>query len=354
MAVYPERRKGRLTGVWIAEITINGARAGRERFQSQKEAQRWYDHMKLLGAPPPGGREREKPADVGPTVGDVVREHLREYEGRDKNHARHLHYIEDRWGLATPIKIIDERHLDMLANSLKDRPGYQGRKKLTSATINRYLSAASGLLSFAKRKKYLKETPVVPWREEDGRRVHWLTVEEEEAVGAAMLAAGAVDAEVTLRVLCRTGMRWGEFEGLTPGMVTDSWVRLDRTKTNTPRDIPIVPELAAELRSLVERGGIKYDTFRVMMTDALKIAGQNAGLTPHCLRHTAATRLVHAGFPLPNIKEFMGHRSIQTTMKYVHVAPRHLEDAAKILSCNAGQSPKSEPNSADIIRLRRA
>lgn len=353
MAVYPEKRKGKYTGVWIAEVTINGARAGRERFQNQTDAQRWYDHMKLLGAPPPGSVPK-KAKDLGPTVGAVVREHLREYEGRDANHPRHLRYIEDTWGSSTPIAKVDETFLDMLVNSLRGRPGYEGRK-LTNATINRYLSAASGLMRFAKRKKYLKgELPEVPWREEDGRRIHWLTEDEEEQVVAAMLDQGWPDGALTVRVLCRTGMRWSEFAGLEPGDIVDGWIRLTKTKTNTPRDIPIVPELAAELRSLVEQGVPEYRTFRVMMTDALKIAGQNPEITPHCLRHTTATRLVHAGYPLPKVMQLLGHKNIATTMKYTHVAPRDVADAAEILSCRAGQSPKSSPKSADIVRLRRA
>ena len=45
----------------------------------------------------------------------------------------------------------------------------------------------------------------------------------------------------------------------------------------------------------------------------------------HSLRHTFGTVAVQA-FPLTDVKAFMGHADIQTTMVYVHHVPQH--DAA--------------------------
>ena len=49
----------------------------------------------------------------------------------------------------------------------------------------------------------------------------------------------------------------------------------------------------------------------------------------HDLRHTFGTLAVQA-FPLSDVKAYMGHADIQTTMIYVHHVPQH--DAAKRLS----------------------
>lgn len=38
----------------------------------------------------------------------------------------------------------------------------------------------------------------------------------------------------------------------------------------------------------------------------------------HDLRHTAATRMVACGVPLPAVKEILNHASINTTMRYAH------------------------------------
>lgn len=47
-------------------------------------------------------------------------------------------------------------------------------------------------------------------------------------------------------------------------------------------------------------------------------------VTPHMLRHTAATQLLEAGVDIRLVQKLLGHASITTTEVYTHVADRHL------------------------------
>lgn len=47
----------------------------------------------------------------------------------------------------------------------------------------------------------------------------------------------------------------------------------------------------------------------------------------HTLRHTAASRRVMAGVDLVSVKEILGHRDIQTTLRYSHLSREHLQEA---------------------------
>jgi integrase/recombinase XerD len=47
-----------------------------------------------------------------------------------------------------------------------------------------------------------------------------------------------------------------------------------------------------------------------------KLAGINKKVTPHLLRHTAATQLLFNGCPVGHIKEILGHERLETTCRY--------------------------------------
>src|SRR5581483_6241650 len=77
--------------------------------------------------------------------------------------------------------------------------------------------------------------------------------------------------------------------------------------------------------------------YRMWFEIALKKAGiQN--FTWHCLRHTFASRLVMAGVDIRTVAELMGHKSLQMTMRYAHLAPHHTAAAVAKLDKPAGNT----------------
>ncbi len=74
-----------------------------------------------------------------------------------------------------------------------------------------------------------------------------------------------------------------------------------------------IPEKPLDARSFIKRH----------FEPALRQCGIK-GASWHTLRHTAASRRVMAGVDLVAVQQFLGHRDIQTTLRYSHLAPGHM------------------------------
>ncbi|MBQ7875651.1 MAG: tyrosine recombinase XerC [Oscillospiraceae bacterium] len=82
----------------------------------------------------------------------------------------------------------------------------------------------------------------------------------------------------------------------------------------------------------LNRNGKRISPRRVeqIVEHCLKEAGLDGmGISPHKLRHTAATLLYqNAGVDIRVLKELLGHESLSTTEIYTHVSNRQIEDAS--------------------------
>jgi len=111
-------------------------------------------------------------------------------------------------------------------------------------------------------------------------------------------------------------------------------VHIKKGKGGKDRIVPISPKtlkvLAAYRKenpstSLVFKAfgankGIDNSFIRKRLRRALDMAGLDTSLTVHSLRHSYATHLLESGEDIQTVQQRLGHKSVSTTMIYLHLA----------------------------------
>ena len=59
----------------------------------------------------------------------------------------------------------------------------------------------------------------------------------------------------------------------------------------------------------------------------LQLTGLAKQVSPHTLRHTFATHILHNGADIRAVQELLGHASLNTTQIYTHLSIADLRDA---------------------------
>jgi integrase/recombinase XerD len=67
---------------------------------------------------------------------------------------------------------------------------------------------------------------------------------------------------------------------------------------------------------------VPSNVHRVVKRAAIAAGLKNAlNVSPHWLRHSHATHALDAGVPLHLVQATLGHESLDTTSKYLHISP---------------------------------
>ena len=184
-------------------------------------------------------------------------------------------------------------------------------------------------------RAYVETMPEFSWQDEDEGRIRVLTFAAEKRMVELFVSHGRIDIAAFVIVAIDTGCRRGELVSAQPEQLQSDWLRLwgDKRRTGNSRSVPLTPRSQALLeRYLPWR--IEEHTLPWFWNRARKDMGleKDKDFVLHACRHTCATRLVEKGVNLRVVQQYMGHRSIQTTLRSAHVSDTTLRDAAAKLA----------------------
>ncbi len=144
-----------------------------------------------------------------------------------------------------------------------------------------------------------------------------------------------------IKTLFQTGARVSEFVNIKVEHVffDEQMMLIEKAKGGKSRYIPILPELAQELRThLGDRAtGYLFETIHCQpysprrIQQIVKETAQEAKITkrvyPHLLRHSVAMTLLERGMPLEQIQKLLGHSKLETTQIYAESTPEMIKES---------------------------
>ena len=231
-------------------------------------------------------------------------------------------------------------------------------------TIENHKSAISGYCKFLQMHGQIEANPIMFLKSMELPVTLPIFLPDDEIPLLYQLAKEErIYCEIALAL--NTGLRMGEMQSLR-------WIDVDlnfkqltvrESKGNRPRTVPLnrkCIEILKEQRALYKRfdwvfpggrggmarkndwsenrprsekwwGTLALANIKTKIPTMLNIPAKRTGRGWHLFRHTFATKLAKAGVDMFKIKDWLGHRKVDTTMRYVHLARNYDKDIELIV-----------------------
>lgn len=313
----------------VRETALTWAKA--EELESQvkyvlKSGQDWATYKVQMG-----GLTRIRPESRGMTLKQAV-----QCEWDDNWQTRKS--ADKMWFLSSRLmKILgeDTRVRDITGEEIiRVKTTLAAEHHCSNSTINRHLAALKKILRDCRDKwDAVDRIPKIEMMREHQGRIRYLDNREESDLLAFFRFIGADPMAEFVTVCLDTGVRLSEGLRIEGRDVEDGRVSLWETKTDYPRTIPLTDRSRdiLEDRLSAHGRGVLFPELDKNRVERLWSRGrEHLGLEDdkqfvfYALRHTCATRLMQRGAPVNVVKEWLGHKAVATTMRYVHLAPNSL------------------------------
>lgn len=312
-------------------------RRWRRQFETRDDAVRWEaeSRLALMNNRIPEIPQMDSELDAPKTLREMI-DYTFKRHWIDCKSGRGLKQNADMvaaiLGESTPIVSICPLTIDGVIDALRESGNSNG-------TINRKMAALSKVLMTAADIGVIQAKPKIRMLKEKNHRLRWYSNEE---LAEFSRCADRLNAEVFgdfIRFLADTGLRLSEALSLTWDDLVGDLIIVPDSKSGSPRSVPMTPAVQGILHARCTTGtgpfsSMSKDTVRTLWNRIRNMCGLEGDpqAVIHTLRHTFISRLVQAGVPILTVKELAGHKSIEMTLRYAHLAPHNLTEAIRTIS----------------------
>ncbi|NRP53655.1 MULTISPECIES: site-specific integrase [unclassified Marinobacterium] len=312
--------KGKKSTSYRVEAMIAGTRSSKT-FKTKSEALRYQAHLTLKSD---SIAHQNYNLLQTMSLSELLDEFLCSYKGKDTSLHQRIMWWRSELGHYAVGKISKK----LIRDSLKKLQ----TKGLSNATYNRYKAALSSAFTFADDEYDTQFNPArqVKQLPENKSIDNPLNLDSVEAILKACKKSSWERLYMFVVMALHTGARRSELLGLKWSDInfTNQTAYLSKTKNGDPRILPLNSEVIAELQKYRVVGNSyvfphptsphkPFVNIDKHWYKALKIASVGH-YRIHDLRHTTGTWLANANIPITAIQQVMGHKTIQTTQRYIH------------------------------------
>ena len=211
----------------------------------------------------------------------------------------------------------------------------------SDATINRIIAAYSTVLNHCNEEEVIDvPVPRIPRRKEIAGRPNYFTKEQVNSIVDHLNYTSRAD---IVRFAALTGGRQGELLklqvkdiDLDAGLIYFGGRPGFNTKTGDWRTVPIHTHLAPVIDRRINGAppdALVFDEWhtRDQLLRKFKQWVRDVGIEPHyvfhCLRHSFATWHIEANTPIRVLMDLMGHKKIETTLRYAKATDKARTEA---------------------------
>ena len=255
------------------------------------------------------------------------------------------------------VPAVTRVHIGAYLASLQRHNGY-----LSNATVQQRLTVLRLFYTYLVEEGICQKNPtaynqgraLVPRH----RKLPWVPNEDDWQTILAAAAQESIRNRVMLTFAYDAGLRREELCSICTNDIDPSrrtiWIRAENTKGRRDRIVPYSAASAALLAGYLnhrrtfaqKRGPLFLSESRRNYSAPISIwswskivlriarRAEVPRFTTHTLRHLCLTDLARAGWDIHEIATFAGHRSVQTTLLYIHLSSRDL--ARKLAAGMAG------------------
>jgi integrase len=217
---------------------------------------------------------------------------------------------------------------------LGDHVSKRKQAGVSDTTIRRDLAFLSSMCAMATRWGWLDTNPVTSFGKRTLKEARPRTRFLSQVEFGTLLANAADHVRPAITLAVETGLRREELFGLTVAAIDlhRREIRLDQTKSGTPRRVPLSDAAISTIKELLEQQGRKKTLYLfAKVQDGTRFGDMKKGFNAACrraeitgmrwhdLRHTFASWFVQSGGDLYHLSRILGHSTMQMTTRYSHL-----------------------------------